>query len=209
MNLIQKFGDPMKRSHSQALGLVLLIPIVLGWLVWHWVFARPSAPLTSDEALVEAVLISIDDLPESWNTEDIETEWPSIHNGIGKDIWFRRSYKQPWVNIRGGAYVYQDEDAARLDYQTQCSRFARYELQGWEAMPYPSFSHHADEMRSYCTEGYFNGEHHFACEVVGRYGRVVIIVGGNIFDTEGLTAEQFLQVLVAADQKANQSRAEQ
>lgn len=207
MNFVRKFGDPMKRSTWQALGFVLMLPLVLFGVLWITLTTKPTPSLTPDEAILGAVLLDVDDLP--WGPEAIDIEHPLVSNGIGTDIRYDLFRDRPWINIRAEVYVYQDENVARQGYQTQCERFARYELQEWGVMPEIAFLHHADEMHLSCTEGYINGEHHFACEVVGRYGRVVTIVGGNIYDKRWLTAEQFRQVLTRADQKAHQSRKDQ
>lgn len=207
MRFVRKFGDPTKRSTWKALGFVLMLPVILFGVLWITLTAKPLPVLTLDEVLLEAVLIDGDDLP--WGPEAIDIEQPVVQNGIGKGVGFRLNRDRPWINIRTDVYVYQTEDTAKQGYQIQCDRFTRYELQGWEAMSAIAFLHHADEIRSFCTEGYINGEHHFACEVVGRYGRVVTIVGGNIYDKRWLTAEQFREVLIKADQKANQSRKDQ
>ncbi len=207
MNFVRKFGDPMKRSTWQALGFVLMLPAVLFGVLWVTLTTKPAPSLTQDEALLEAVLIDVDDLP--WGPESIEIEQPVVQNGIGKDIWFRLFRDRPWVNVSEGVYIYQTEAAAKQGYTALLNEYAGFKLQEWEAIPQIVFSDHADEMRPCCAEGYFDGQHHFACEIVGRYGRIVIAVGGNIYDKRWLTAEQFREVLIRADQKANQSRKDQ
>lgn len=207
MNFVRKFGDPMKRSTWKALGFVLMLPVALLGILWITLTTKPTPMLTPDEAILEAVLLDVDDLP--WGPEAVDIERPLVSSGIGKDIRYDLFRDRPWINVRVCAYIYQTEEIAQKGYKAQISQYARFELQGWEVMPEITFFHHADEMHPSCTEGYFDGQHHFACDVVGRYGRVVIEVGGNIYDKRWLTAEQFREVLIKADQKANQSRKEQ
>jgi len=207
MNFVRKFGDPMKRSTWQALVFVLMLPVVLLGILWITLTSKPTPALAPDEAILEAILLKVDDLP--WGPEAVDIKRPLVSNGIGKVIWYRLFRDRPWINISEGVYVYQTETAAMQGYETLLSEYASFKLQGWEAMPQITFLHHADEMHPSCAEGYFDGQHHFACEIVGRYGRVVIAVGGNIYDKRWLTAEQFREVLTRADQKAHQSRKDQ
>jgi hypothetical protein len=209
IHLVRKFGDPMKRSTWQALGLVLVLPLALAIILWTALTAKPTSLLLPDEALLEAVMIDVNDLPASWSPENIEGGQLVVPNGIGRDVWFRKFYSQPWINIGEKVYVYQTTAIAKQGYEAQLNDYARFELQGWEVMPELTFSHHADEMHLSCSEGYINKQHHYVCSVVGRYGRVVIDVGGNIYDERWLTAKQFREVLIKADRKANQSRKEQ
>jgi len=209
MQLIRKIGDPGKRSTWQIIGFFILIPIILCWFLWSSFIEKPPALLTPDEALLEAILLDTADLPAPWSPEDIDTERVSVPNGIGKILWFRQFFDRPWINIREEAYVYQSEEAAQQGYENQLSEYVRFELQGWNAVPAFSFSPHADEIHSSCAEAYINGQHIFSCAVVGRYERIVIVVGGNIFDKRWLTVDQFRQVLITADRKANLSRHKQ
>lgn len=209
IHLVRKFGDPMKRSTWQALGLVLILPLALVMILWTTLMMRPTPLPTSDETLIETVMIDINDLPASWSPENVEGGQLVASNGIGRDVWFRKFYNQPWINIGEKVYVYQTQIAAKQGYEAQLNEYARFELQGWEVMPELTFSHHADEMHLSCSEGYIDRQHHYLCSVVGRYGRVVIDVGGNVYDERWLTVEQFRGVLIKADQKANQSRKDQ
>lgn len=198
-----------KRNAWKIFLFVFLTSIVFILLLWISAFYRTPVALTPDEVLLEAVLIDVEDMPDSWRVADTDIEQHDVPDGIGKGISFEHFRNRPWINIRGDVYVYRDDNAAKQGYRTQRERFSRFELQGWEILPQLEFAYHADEIQLSCTEGYIDQEHHFVCETVGRYGRVVIRVGGNIFDDRWLTAEQFRQVLVTADQKAEQSRAKQ
>jgi hypothetical protein len=208
-HFVRQFEDPAKRSAWQAIGLAVALLAAFGVLLWYWSLSRPPVVVNPDEILLETVLIGVKDLPDAWYSQRIVTEEPYVRDGIGKDIWFYRSRNRPWVNISADVHVYHNEDAAKRGYQRQLDKYAHFGLQGWDAMPQIAFSHHADEMHPSCVENNINRTHNFACEVVGRYGRVVIVVGGNIYDKRWLTAEQFRQVLMTADQKADQSRIEQ
>ncbi|MCD4738907.1 MAG: hypothetical protein K8R89_06575 [Anaerolineae bacterium] len=207
--LIRKIGDSSKRSTWQVIGFFILIPMLLGWFLWNSFMGKPAVLLTPEEALLETILLDTVDLPARWSLEDIDIEQVNVPQGIGKIIWFRQFFDRPWINIREEVYVYQSEEATQQGYENQLSEYARFELQGWNAVPAFSFSPRADEIHASCTEGYINGQHHFPCAVVGQYGRVVMVVGGNIFDKRWLRADQFRQVLITADQKANLSRHKQ
>lgn len=192
-----------------SLSSVAVVTIALVILLMVTLSPKPAPPSTPDEILLAAVIIDTDDLRPlalSWSPANIERGPLDVPNGIGADVWFRRSYSYPWINVAEKVYVYPSAAAARQGYEIRLQHYARYELQGWEALPDLAFSHHADTMHPSCTEGYINGEHHFACDVVGRYGRVVIAVAGNIYDKRWLTAGQFRSLLITADWKANQSR---
>lgn len=211
MQLIRKIGDPSKRSTWKLASFFVLIPVLLCVLLWNLVFEEPAAPLTSEEAILEVILLDTSDLPDRWSPEDIDVEHVRVHDGIGKIVWFRQFFDRPWINIREEVYVYKDEEAARRGYENQLCEYARFELQGWDDVPpfSPSFLLHADIIHPSCAELYLNGQHVFACDVVGRYGRVVTVVGGNIFDKRWLTVDQFRQVLITVDQKAHLSRKKQ
>ena len=209
MQLIRKIGDPSKNSTWKLASFFVLIPILLCVWLWSWFVVEPAAPLTPEEELLAAILLDTADLPARWSPEDIDIERVSVPQGIGKIIWFRQFFDRPWINIREEAYVYQSEEAAQQGYENQLSEYVRFELQGWNAVPAFSFSPHADEIHSSCAEAYINGQHIFSCAVVGRYERIVIVVGGNIFDKRWLTVDQFRQVLITTDRKANLSRHKQ
>ena len=106
MQLIRRIGDPSKRSTWKVTGFFVLIPVLLCVLLWSLVFEEPATPPTSEEALLEAILLDTSDLPDRWSPEDIDIEQVSVPNGIGKIVWFRQFLDRPWINIREEVYIY-------------------------------------------------------------------------------------------------------
>ena len=107
-----------------------------------------------------------------------------------------------WVNVSEKVLVYGAQNAASEGFRQQRDKYFRPGVTDWVEIEELVFPHHADEMKAACLEGYVNGMHHYACVFVARYGRVVIIVQGNVFDERWLTMEDFRSVLEAADRRA-------
>ncbi|HHS96769.1 MAG TPA: hypothetical protein ENK08_02550 [Chloroflexi bacterium] len=125
-----------------------------------------------------------------------------VLGGEGRFLWFNHTSArgESWINIGEVVLVYPDEEQAREGWAKQREKY--FPSEAWEEIPELVFPYRADEMEVRRLEGYVNGFHHHACGAVGRYGRVVIVVLGNVFDDRWLTMEEFREVLEAADRRA-------
>lgn len=161
----------------------------------------PDASAVSDVELVMLLLIEPQNLPTPWRPDLIHTNSLSVPEGLGASRWFAESGNRTWVNVFQDVFVFPHSVQAERYYDEQVEEYGTLEFQGWDSMPTLRFAHHADATHLACHESYVNNHHHFGCYVVGRYGRIVTVVGGHIFDRKWLTAEQFRQVLIEVDSK--------
>ncbi|MGB9873205.1 MAG: hypothetical protein ACPLYD_16305 [Anaerolineae bacterium] len=189
-----------------GLGMALIFRSVMGYVAYTLI-GRLSPTLSPDLALLFQVELSPEDLPPGWYWEGTKAE--EVPNGEGRFTWFYHTSAKDLlvVSLSETVLVYPDIIAAREGYQTQIDIYFPAGSKRWRDMPELQFSHHAEEAKTACLELYFrevSGDvyHHYACTYIARYGRVVIVVLGNVFDDQWLTMSEFRDVLIAADRKA-------
>ncbi len=185
---------------------------LLGLAALQWLFGlgafggtnHLSPTLGSDLDLLFEVALKVENLPPGWYREQGSIETETVPGGEGRFLWFYNTSArgQSWVNIGEVVRVYPDEPAAEEGWLEQRDKYFPPGAEGWEERPELSFAYRADEVRVACLEAYVNGYHHYACRAVARYGRVVIVVLGNVFDDRWLTMNEFREVLEAADRRA-------
>lgn len=195
----------MRKREAIARLLVIFIVSASGIGIGWWLLSpkltlvSPGTAGLSDTELAEGILIEAENLPPLWGPSLIETDRLSVPDGVGISRWFAQSPSRTWVNVLEDVFVLPDVSRAEQYYEIQLEEYGKLDFQGWESMPELQFPHSADDSHIACHEAYVNGYHHFGCYVIMRYERVVIVVGGHIFDRRWLTAEQFRYVLIEAD----------
>ena len=196
----------MQRETVKRLITVLLVIIVtlgLAWWVWevgvsHGISHTAQVP---DEELAIALLLDTADIKFLWSPQLVDSDWVAVSNGVGATRWFAQSSYRTWVNIFEYVFVFPTSELAVKHYNAEVLDLSKLNFQGWDSMPMLQYPHHADDSHIACHEASVNGYHHYGCYVIVRYKRAVGIIGGHIFDTQWVTAEQFRQVLIAADAK--------
>lgn len=198
-------GKERKLLLSLFLGLLGLLGLqyLMGWGAFT-AMQRFSPTLSPDLELLFEAMLQVEDLPAGWHRLKGSIQTRPLPGGEGRFFWFNHASAKEltWVNISETVLVYGDEEAAGGGYQEQRDKFFPPQAKRWEENEALAFSHHADEIKVACLEGYLNGRHHYACRAVAQYGRVVIVVLGNVFEDQWLTMNEFRGVLEAADRRA-------
>ncbi len=199
----------MKRSRVVpvvvAAGLGLLLLLGLQMVVGRGVAAlmRKSWPTqTPLETRFETLRIRVEDLPSGWHWEGARVE--DVPGAEARFLWY---YGPPgesktWVNVSQKLILYPDLAAAANAYDGWVAKYIPPAYKDtWILPPGLEFTGHADQMVVACHSGYINGLHHYACEAIGHYGDIVVILLGNVFDERWLTMADFQAVLEAMDRR--------
>ncbi len=203
----------MKKKRRVALGLVVGLSVLLlgaaqvliGTGVVGDALERSFPTRTLLEARLDAAQILPADLPFGWQKggSQIEDVPGAIANRF---LWYYgpEGREKTWVNVSQQLMIYPDAGSAKAAYQEELLGFN----EDWILPPDLRFEGEADEMYIACLPASVNGLPHNGCEVVGLYGEMVSILRGKVFETQWLTAEDFITVLAAMDQRVSASVAE-
>ncbi len=144
----------------------------------------------------------MEDLPSGWHKGGVQVE-----EVPGADAHFFRFYgtsdpEKTWVNVSQKLVLYPDPEAAVSAYDGWVDKYLPpAHKDAWILPSELEFAGQADQMVVACLPGYINGIPQHACEAIGRYGDVVVILLGNVFDDRWLTMEDFQAVLEAMDRR--------
>ena len=193
-----KKGQAMKVAAAVGLGLVLLMgyQMVVGMGV-ATLMRRSWPTRTPLEERFEALRIRVEDLPSGWHWGGERVE--EVPGAEARFLWY---YGPPgesktWVNVSQELILYPDPETAANAYDKWLSEYT----ESWEPPPGLEFTGQADQTHTVCLPGYINGLHHYACESVGLYGDMLVVLRGNVFDDRWLTMGDFQAVLEAMDRR--------
>jgi hypothetical protein len=192
-----------KTKVGLALGLVILVALLavvvrivgLGLVaaLWH-------TPVEPDLDFLFEIALREQDLPSGWVLVDASVE--EIPGGEGRIYLFTHHQLRGQLpyseSIRQDVLVYPDEESAIEGFRGFHNELLPSEIA--RDAPELMISHSADQVEVGCWLGPYVGEEDF-CVFISRYGRVVIIVDGEI-RSELLTTEAFRGVLEVANQRA-------
>lgn len=200
----------MKKKRRVALSLVVglsvlllgAVQVLIGTGVVGDALERSFPTRTPLEARLDAAQILPEDLPFGWQKggSQIEDAPGTIANRF---LWYYgpEGREKTWVNVSQQLMVYPDADSAKEAYREELLGFN----EDWILPPDLRFEGEADELYIACLPAFINGLPHNGCEVVGLYGDTLSILRGKVFETQWLTAEDFITVLTAMDQRVSAS----
>jgi hypothetical protein len=205
-------GKPFRVFLALAIGLLGILAVQWGLIPREFDQDDLINPLRGlfptpepDEQLIQQARLHLEDLPNGWYYDagtpssrvvpDAQGDYYQFHHRTATDV--------SWIHIGEILLVYPDKNTAQRGYLEQRDNYILPSAaDSWQEKAELQITHHADEMKIVCEESYLNEYHHYGCLAIGRYGRLVIIVLGNIFDDRWLTMEEFRSVLEAADRRA-------
>ena len=164
--------------------------------------AWDASPQQGPISPFESVRINLGDLPEGWRMGGGEPE--DVPGAEAYIYWYfgTSDPHETWINVSQKMIQYEDADAAAGAFR------------GWVDWSVPP-SHRdkwimpeelvidcgADEMAVACLPRNINGLDHYACTVTALYGDMVVVLWGNVFDTQWLTMQDFRSLLEAMDER--------
>ncbi len=186
-----------------GLGLVLLwgLQVIIG-AAGASLLQASWPTLTPLESRFQALQIRLEDLPSGWSKGGANVE--AVPGAAARFLWY---YGPPgksktWVNVSEELILYPDAETAANAYGGWVTdNIPPAHVDDWVSPPGLKFSGQADQMIIRCLSAYIEGMHHYACSAIGRYGDVVVVVQGNIFDDRWLTMADYQTVLEAADRR--------
>ena len=160
---------------------------------------RSLPTLTPLETRFQESFINAEDLPLGWHRDRMGIWTEEVPGAEARSLVFYGTWDpdKTWVKVRQELILYPRPEAAISAYESQVARYT----ENWVILPELEFDNQADQMHVICLPGYVNGMYHDACEAVGIYGDLIVILQGNIFEDRRLTRQDFRAVLEAMDRR--------
>jgi len=188
----------MRRSLLATLGLCLV-----GLAACSLPFNRMTSPGTpeSPTARIERGLMDATDLPFGWSRRSTGVPQDQM-GGIARyrDYQGPPRYTIPFVRAGQIIYLYANETESRAAYKALVAEnIPPASASKW---PWPAelnFPTHADEITIGCMAWVIDDIPNKACRVIARYGDLVTVVDGQVFEDRWLTMAQFRHLLERVD----------
>jgi hypothetical protein len=188
----------MRRSLLAILGLWLV-----GLAACSLPLSRMTSPGTpeSPTARIERGLMDATDLPFGWSRRS--TGVPQDQMGAiarYRDYQGPPRYAIPFVRAGQIIYLYANETESRAAYkELVAENIPPASANKWPWPPELSFPTHADEITVGCMVWVIDNIPNKACSVIARYGDLVTVVDGQVFEDRWLTMAQFRRLLERVD----------
>lgn len=193
----------------------LILVVVLLGLVGPAACVMPFAPSVSPGMpespinRLERGLMDATDLPFGWSRRS--TGVPNETRGSLAARY--RDYQGPqrdamiFVRVGQTIYLYPNETESGVAYKSAIAEIipAEYSDQ-WPWPPELDISTHADELTIGCSPLVINDVSATTCRVVARYGHLVTVVRGQVFQDRWLTMAQFRHLLERVDARMESIR---
>lgn len=188
----------MRRSLLVILGLWLV-----GLAACSLPFSRMTGPGTpeSPTARIERGLMDATDLPFGWSRRSTGVPQDQM-DGIARyrDYQGPPRYAMPFVRAGQIIYLYANETESRTAYKALVAEnIPPASANKWPWPPALSFPTHADEITVGCMAWVIDNIPNKACSVIARYGDLVTVVDGQVFEDRWLTMAQFRYLLERVD----------
>lgn len=176
--------------------LLLKFQVTLGTVLSK--LMRESWPtMTPLEMWFDTARIRVEDLPSGWHMGSAQ-----IRDRAGAEARFYTFYgtadpDQTWVNVSQEIALYSDAETAASSYDEWVTTYT----DRWFTPPELEVVSQADQMHIACFPGRINGLPHYTCEATELYDKVVIVLGGNVFEDRWLTMEDFRTLIEKMDQR--------
>jgi len=167
-------------------------------------------PVLSESPInrIERGLMDATDLPFGWSRRSTGVpQDPMGSVARYRDYQGPSRYAIPFVRAGQTIYLYPSETESRTAYKNLVAdNIPAAAIDKWPQPPELDLPLHADESTIGCMAWIINNIPNQTCSLIARYGNLVTVVDGQVFEDRWLTMAQFRHLLERVDMRMESIR---